>query len=141
MYQFFIFFGIFSFSVQILSTCRHLVGQGIFISVTNIRRMTYVAWMRIVGRTVVAQIFAWIVARAAVVLAPAFAAAVVVEVAIAVAVEAFADRVQICFYAAYGLNGFSLQLLWPLARCKRCRWPPRRGSKQCRCTPLRLRVQ
>ena len=70
---------------------------------------TYVAWMRIVGRiVVVAQIFAWIVARVVVVLAPAVvAAAAVVEVAIAVAVEAFADRVQICSCAAYGLNGSS----------------------------------
>merc|ERR1719477_274496 len=55
-----------------------------------------VAWMRIVGRiVVVAQIFAWIVARVVVVLAPA------------VVVEAFADRVQICSCAAYGLNGSS----------------------------------
>jgi len=70
-----------------------------------------VAWMRIVGRiVVVAQIFAWIVARVVVVLAPAVVAAaavVVVEVAIAAAVEAFADRVQICSCAACGLNGSS----------------------------------
>jgi hypothetical protein len=70
-----------------------------------------VAWKMIVGRiVVVAQIFAWIVARAAVVLAPAIvvaAAVVVVEVAIAVVVEAFADRVQIYSYAACGLNDFS----------------------------------
>ena len=68
--------------------------------------------MRIVGRiVVVAQIFAWIVARVVVVVpAPAVvaaAAAVVVEVAIAAAVEAFADRVQICSCAACGLNGSS----------------------------------
>jgi hypothetical protein len=70
---------------------------------------TWMSWIvarrMIAGRTVVAQNFAWIVARAAVVLAPASAAAV--EVAIAVAVGAFADRVQIYFYAACGLNGFS----------------------------------
>jgi len=68
-----------------------------------------VAWKRIVGRTVVvAQIFAWIVARVVVVPALAVAAAaVVVEVAFAVAVEAFADHVQICSCAACGLNGFS----------------------------------
>ena len=83
----------------------------------------------IAGRiVVVGQIFALIVARfVADVVAqpPAAVAAAAVVVAVA---PSFVGRVQTCSCATYGRICFSSPACWwPRVRCRRCRWPPRRG--------------